>query len=41
VLLSLVNDVVGSLSTGVNIMVILPMISFIFAIGMKERFHTE
>jgi sugar phosphate permease len=41
VLLSLVNDVVGSLSTGVNIMVILPLISFFFAIGMKERFQTE
>jgi sugar phosphate permease len=41
VLLSLVNDLVGSLSTGVNVMVILPIISFVFAIGMKERFRTE
>jgi sugar phosphate permease len=41
VLLSLVNDLVGSLSTGVNVMVILPIISFVCAIGMKERFRTE
>jgi sugar phosphate permease len=38
VFLSLVNDLVGSLSTGVNILGVLPVTALILAFGMQERF---